>query len=99
MRGPAQGREADRSEQYLKGMWFGGVVAVAYDRVSERRRAVALARHVREVEGLSIAQIADRLGPSPAMVRPYFYDPTGEKARAVKARHPARSSDGGRDSV
>jgi hypothetical protein len=34
-----------------------------YDRVVERRRAVALARHFREAEGLSIAQIADRLGP------------------------------------
>ena len=51
------------------------------DRVAERRRAVALARHVREAEGLSIAQIADRLGCSPATVKPYFYDPTGEKAR------------------
>jgi AraC-like DNA-binding protein len=64
-----------------------GMTAVAYDRVSERRRAVALARHFREVEGLSIAQIADRLGRSPATVRAYFYDPTGEKARAVKARY------------
>ena len=33
----------------------------AYDRVLERRRAVALARHFREDEGLSIAQIAERL--------------------------------------
>ncbi|MGN6170956.1 MAG: helix-turn-helix domain-containing protein [Solirubrobacteraceae bacterium] len=57
------------------------------DRVTERRRAVALARHYREAEGLSIAQIADRLGRSPATVKAYFYDPTGEKARAVKARY------------
>ena len=56
-------------------------------RVVERRRAVALARHYREAEGLSIAQIADRLGRSPATVKAYFYDPTGEKARAVKARY------------
>ena len=56
-------------------------------RVLERRRAVALARHYREAEGLSIAQIADRLGRSPATVKAYFYDPTGEKARAVKARY------------
>jgi AraC-like DNA-binding protein len=56
-------------------------------RVLERRRAVALARHYREFEGLSIKQIADRLGRSPATVRAYFYDPTGEKARAVKARY------------
>jgi AraC-like DNA-binding protein len=59
----------------------------AYDRVLERRRAVALARHFREAEGLSIAQIADRLGRSPGTVKAYFYDPTGEKARAVKARY------------
>jgi AraC-like DNA-binding protein len=55
--------------------------------VLERRRAVALARHFREAEGLSIAQIADRLGRSPATIKAYFYDPTGEKARAVKARY------------
>jgi hypothetical protein len=57
------------------------------DRVVERRRAVALARHYREAEGLSIAQIADRPGRSPATIKAYFYDPTGEKARAVKARY------------
>jgi AcrR family transcriptional regulator len=56
-------------------------------RVLERRRAVALARHYREFEGLSIAQIADRLGRSPATIKAYFYDPTGQKARAVKARY------------
>jgi AraC-like DNA-binding protein len=57
------------------------------DRVVERRRAVALANHYREAEGLSIAQIAGRLGRSRATVKAYFYDPTGEKARAVKARY------------
>jgi len=41
-------------------------------RVLERRRAVALARHYREFEGLSIRQIADRLGRSPATVKAYF---------------------------
>jgi hypothetical protein len=46
------------------------------DRVVERRRAVALARHYREAEGLSIVQIADRLGRSPATVKAYFYDPS-----------------------
>jgi AraC-like DNA-binding protein len=61
--------------------------AAAVDRVVERRRAVALARHFRDAEGISIAQIADRLGRSPATVKAYFYDPTGEKARAVKARY------------
>jgi len=57
------------------------------NRVVERRRAVTLARHFREAEGLSNAQIAHRLGRSPATVKAYFYDPTGEKARAVKARY------------
>ncbi len=46
-----------------------------------------MARHYREFEGLSIRQIADRLGRSPATVKAYFYDPTGENARAVKARY------------
>jgi hypothetical protein len=61
--------------------------AVANERVIERRRAVAVARHYREFEGLAIAQIAGRLGRSPATIKSYFYDPTGEKARAVKARY------------
>ena len=42
------------------------------DRVAERQRAVALARHFREAEGLSIAQIAQRLGRTPATVKGYF---------------------------
>src|ERR1700761_5041785 len=58
-----------------------------YDRVAERRRAVPLGRHFREAEGLSIRQIAGRLGRSPSTIKAYFYDPTGEKARAVKARY------------
>jgi hypothetical protein len=61
--------------------------SAAYERVVERQRAVAVARHFREAEGLSIAQIVDRLGRSPGTVRAYFYDPTGEKSRAVKARY------------
>ena len=65
----------------------GAASASDLDRVLERRRAVALARHYREFEGLSIRQIAERLGRSPATVKAYFYDPTGEKARAVKARY------------
>ena len=65
----------------------GNVSGAVGNRVVERRRAVALARHYREVEGLSIAQIADRLGRSPATIKAYFYDPTGEKARAVKAHY------------
>ena len=38
----------------------------------ERRRAVTLARYFRESEGLSIAQVAERLGRSPATVKAYF---------------------------
>jgi hypothetical protein len=57
------------------------------DRVVERRRAVALAMHYREAEELSIAEIAARLGRSPATVKAYVYDPTGAKAKAVKARY------------
>src|SRR4051794_8081626 len=56
-------------------------------RVVERQRAIALARHLRESEALSIAQIAERPGRAPATVKGYFYDPTGDKARAVKARY------------
>ena len=48
------------------------VSSVGYDRVVERRRAVMLARHLREAEGLSIAQIANRLGRSPATIKAYF---------------------------
>ena len=54
-------------------------------RVLERRRAVALARHYREFEGLSIRQIADRLGRSPATVKAYFYDPTGRRRGRSRA--------------
>src|SRR5437763_15888430 len=50
--------------------------SVQGDRVGERRRAVALAYYFREAEGLSIAQIAGRLGRSPATIKAYFYDPT-----------------------
>ena len=57
------------------------------DRVHERRRAAALARHYRDQEGLPIAEISQRLGRAEATVTPYLYDPTGEKARAVKRRY------------
>jgi hypothetical protein len=59
----------------------------AADRVHERRRAAALARHYRDQEGLPIAEIARGLGRAQATVKAYLYDPTGEKARAVKARY------------
>ena len=57
------------------------------DRGEERRRAAALARHYRDQEGLPIAEIARRLGRAQATVKAYLYDPTGEKAREVKARY------------
>jgi AcrR family transcriptional regulator len=53
----------------------GAASASNLGRVLERRRAVALARHYREFEGLSIRQIAARLGRSPATIKAYFYDP------------------------
>jgi hypothetical protein len=55
------------------------------DRVGERRRAAQLARHYRDEENLTTAEIAVRLGRSRATVKAYLYDPTGEKARATKA--------------
>ena len=57
------------------------------DRVSERRRAAQLARHYRDQEGLTIAEIARRLGRAEATVNAYLYDPMGDKAREVKARY------------
>jgi hypothetical protein len=55
-------------------------------RVVERRPAVAW-RGIPASPRASIRQIAALLGRSPATVKAYFYDPTGEKARAVKARY------------
>ena len=57
------------------------------DRVSERRRAAQLARHYRDQEGLTIAEIARRLGRAEGTVKAYLYDPMGVKAREVKARY------------
>ena len=57
------------------------------DRVADRRRAAQLARHYRDQDGLAIAEIARRLGRTEATIKAYLYDPTGDKARAVKARY------------
>jgi len=57
------------------------------DRVSERCRAAQLARHYRDQEGLTIAEIARRLGRAEGTVKAYLYDPMGDKAREVKARY------------
>ena len=48
------------------------------DRVSERRRAGALARHYRDHEKLRIAEIARRLGRAQATVKAYLYDPSDD---------------------
>jgi hypothetical protein len=45
------------------------------DRVQERRRAAAVARHYRDPEGLMIAEIVRRLGRAPTTVKAYLYDP------------------------
>src|SRR6266700_8272766 len=57
------------------------------DRVAERRRADQLARHYHAQKELSIAEIARQLGRAEATIKTYLYDPTGDKARAVKARY------------
>ena len=53
----------------------------ADDRVHERRRAAALARHYRDAEGLSIREISRRLGRAEATVKAYLYDPSQANKR------------------
>ena len=53
----------------------------AGDRVHERRRAAALARHYRDAEGLSIWEISRRLGWAEATVKAYLYDPSDANKR------------------
>jgi len=60
---------------------------VALDRVEERRRAVALARHYRDEEDLSIADIARRLGQAEATVKAYLYDPSDANKRPTGSLH------------
>ena len=60
------------------------------DRVSERRRTAQLARHYRDQENLTIAEIAGRLGRAEATVNAYLYDtPSIRKALALRNRPPA----------
>jgi predicted transcriptional regulator len=49
--------------------------------MSERRRAVQLARHYRDQENLTIAEIARRLGRAEATVKAYLYDPSQANKR------------------
>ena len=56
------------------------------DRVAERRRAAALARHFRDSEQLSIAEIGRRLGRAPATVKAYLYDPSNRCKGAKPVR-------------
>ena len=81
---------------FLDGLFFalvwlsstaGRLGVLMLGRVTERRRAAQLARHYRDQEGLSIAEVARRLGRAEATIKAYLYDPTGDKARAVKARY------------
>jgi hypothetical protein len=47
---------------------------------------VLQAQHYRH-QGRSIAEIARLLEQAPATIKAYLYDPTGERARATKARY------------
>jgi len=60
----------------------------AVDRVQERRKAAALARHYRDQEGLSIAEIARKLGRAKSTVKAYLYDPSDDNKRPT--HRPAR---------
>jgi hypothetical protein len=64
----------------------GAPVAGAEDRSVRRRRKVLQAQHYRH-QGRSIAEIAWLLDQAPATIKAYLYDPTGEKARAIKQRY------------
>ena len=64
------------------------VVRGASSASSQRARACALARHYRDVEGLSIADIAARLGRSPASVRAYLYDPRRRQGQTPQGQLP-----------
>jgi predicted transcriptional regulator len=56
------------------------------DRASERRRAAQLARHYRDQENLTIAEIARRLGRAEATVKAYLYDPLDDNKKPTDSR-------------
>jgi predicted transcriptional regulator len=64
-------------------------------RVSERRRAAQLARHYRDQENLTIAEIARRLGRAEATVKAYLYDPSD--ANKGLSREPEATAGEGRE--
>jgi len=64
----------------------------AVDRVQERRKAAALARHYRDQEGLSIAEIARRLGRAKSTVKAYLYDPSDDNKRLTHSLRANASS-------
>ena len=77
--------ESERSERYLESMSSDGPGAYT---VCQGDAAWSPWHGTSATPGAArFAEIADRLARSPATVNLYFYDPTGEKARAVKERH------------
>jgi len=57
------------------------------DRVQERRRAAALARHYHDQGRSSIAEIAGRLGRADATVKAYLYGPRHANKRPTNSPH------------
>ena len=75
--------ESERSERYLESMSSDGPGAYT---VCQGDAAWSPWHGTSATPGASrFAEIADRLGRSPATVNLYFYDPTGEKARGQGA--------------
>jgi hypothetical protein len=62
-------------------------VSSAVHRGAERARAAKLARHYRDEQHLTVAQIARLLGRAPATIRAYLYDPDATKTKRVKHRY------------